>query len=320
MTIATDPLDRPAWLEWRREGVGASDVAAILGISPWASPWTVWADKTGLLPPSPDNETFEFGRWAELMLGPWFTDKTNLYLIGQQARAEHPDQARHRTTLDGVVVEWEAVDDLERHSDTPGLLLDHALGTGEIKTDFNGTPWQAIPAHYQTQGQWQLHVTGLDRVWFIVLHGRRMRTYTLERNQDDIDFMVDKVDDFWDRHVVTQSPPDIDSSEATARALAAVYPKADKAGSVELTTDQATALIDYRFGKADEKAGKARARTASNILRAAAGDAYELTVNGERVVTLGSQTKKTTCKHCGVVDESNPFRVLRPSKPKKETS
>lgn len=37
--------DRAEWLEWRRNGIGATDVAGILGVSPWASPWSVWADK-----------------------------------------------------------------------------------------------------------------------------------------------------------------------------------------------------------------------------------------------------------------------------------
>ena len=37
-------MERTDWLAWRRKGIGASDIAGILGISPWASPWSVWAD------------------------------------------------------------------------------------------------------------------------------------------------------------------------------------------------------------------------------------------------------------------------------------
>ena len=47
-------------------------------------------------------------------------------------------------------------------------------------------------------------------------------------------------------------------------------------------------------------------------LRALLGDAYAGTIDGRQVVTLGTQTRKTTCQHCGAVDESAPFRVLRP--------
>ena len=55
---------RAEWLRWRRSGIGASDIAALLGISPWASPFSVWADKLGLLPDEEldDDDVREFGR------------------------------------------------------------------------------------------------------------------------------------------------------------------------------------------------------------------------------------------------------------------
>ena len=49
------PTDRE-WHEWRSHGIGGSDIGAILGLSKFASPWTVWADKQGLLPPTPETQ------------------------------------------------------------------------------------------------------------------------------------------------------------------------------------------------------------------------------------------------------------------------
>ena len=37
--------ERAEWLQWRRGGLGGSDIAGVLGLSPWSSPWSVWADK-----------------------------------------------------------------------------------------------------------------------------------------------------------------------------------------------------------------------------------------------------------------------------------
>ena len=37
------------WLEWRREGVTASDAAVLLGQSPYKSRWQLWAEKSGVL-------------------------------------------------------------------------------------------------------------------------------------------------------------------------------------------------------------------------------------------------------------------------------
>jgi len=40
-----------AWLEWRSKGVTASDIPIILGLSPYKTPWQLWAEKTGRINP-----------------------------------------------------------------------------------------------------------------------------------------------------------------------------------------------------------------------------------------------------------------------------
>ncbi|MCI0719887.1 MAG: YqaJ viral recombinase family protein, partial [Acidobacteria bacterium] len=41
--------ERERWLAERRKGIGSSDAAAILGVHPYKSAYTVWAEKTGLI-------------------------------------------------------------------------------------------------------------------------------------------------------------------------------------------------------------------------------------------------------------------------------
>ena len=48
--VSTLGMSREEWLEKRKGSIGGSDAAAILGISRFATPYTVWADKTGRLP------------------------------------------------------------------------------------------------------------------------------------------------------------------------------------------------------------------------------------------------------------------------------
>ncbi len=66
--------------------------------------------------------------------------------------------------------------------------------------------------------------------------------------------------------------------------------------------------------KADRKDAEAREDAAGNVIRWAMADAEEGRVRGLAACTLKSQTRKTTCQHCGATDESAPFKVLRPSK------
>lgn len=294
---------RAEWLAWRRGGIGASDIAGILGISPWASPFSVWADKMGLLPDDEldDDDPREFGRRAEAMVAPWFHDKTGLYVVGEQLWASNPAEPWMLATPDGVVAEG------------PHAGIGDALGGLEIKAT-NDRPWSTIPEHYQAQGQWQMAVTGWDRVWFAVLHYRRLRIYELARDQADIDYMTDRARAFWHDHVLTGQPPEVDGSDATAHVLAVLYPEADKGATVELGLEGAELLETLADAKADTKDAEARAKAASNELRALLGEAYTGTIDGRPAVTLGTQTRKTTCIHCGAVDESAPFRVLRPRK------
>lgn len=306
--MTANDTTRDDWLTWRRDGIGASDVAGILGLSPWASPWSIWADKAGLLPPLPDDEAMAAGRWLEAAIGPWFTHETGLHVAGEQTQCTHIDHGHHRCTVDGFVF------------DSPGdrsplAIVTEALGLLEIKVTGPGRRWDEVPAHYQTQGQWQMHVTGLDHVWFAVLMGRRLDIHKLERDQADIDFMVGHVDRFWHDHVATGTPPAVDGHDATQRALAAVYPEHTPGKTAEITAGYMDALV---AAKAAVKAARTDEKAVAAAIEAELGDAEEGVVDGRRVVTWRTQTRRSTCKACGHVTESEPFRVLRPVPPPKE--
>jgi putative phage-type endonuclease len=310
MTVTEALESRAEWLRWRRSGIGASDLPAILGISPWASPFSVWADKLGLLPDDDldDDDPREFGRRAEVMVAPWFADRTGLALASEQLWLTNPDEPWMLATPDAMVVTMPE----ERLLDTFGPRPDLALGGLEIKTDY-GKPWDEIPAHYQAQGQWQMAVAGWPKVWFAVLHGRRFRVYDLERDQADIDLMVQRASSFWHDHVLAGVPPPIDGSEATAAAIAAIYPTTTKGETADLD-NVAGAFTMLAQAKADRKDAEAREAAASAVIRWAMTDAEQGQVRGAPACTLKSQTRKQTCTHCGATDESAPFRVLRPTK------
>ncbi len=55
-------LTHEEWLEERRKSIGGSDAAALVGMNPYVTPYMLWADKTGRLPPKEDNEAMRQGR------------------------------------------------------------------------------------------------------------------------------------------------------------------------------------------------------------------------------------------------------------------
>ena len=45
----------PAWYQWRAGGVTASEAPVLMSLSPWKTPWRLWAERTGLI--LPDDTT-----------------------------------------------------------------------------------------------------------------------------------------------------------------------------------------------------------------------------------------------------------------------
>lgn len=259
--------ERLEWLGRRRTGLGASDVAAILGLSPWTSPWSLWADKVGLLPlDAGDTDEMRFGRWLELAVGPWFAHETGLLIGSVQEELTHPEHPWARCTLDGKVYDGPEADfhDGTRITYGPDVVSMYRplLGGLEIKTTGPSRRWDEIPPHYQCQGQWQMFVGDLDRVWFATLHGRRLEIYELERDDADIELLHERAEEFWTVNVEGNVPPPVDGSDATLDALAAVYPDSHDRGGIELDHDLVAGYAAARVYRleAEKKEAELKAR------------------------------------------------------------
>ena len=50
--VSTEDLPREQWLEYRRKGIGGSDAAAVLGISPFRTGRDLYYDKLNTMPVS----------------------------------------------------------------------------------------------------------------------------------------------------------------------------------------------------------------------------------------------------------------------------
>jgi putative phage-type endonuclease len=316
VTTTTD--ERADWLAWRRNGIGASDVAGILGLSPWASPFSVWASKADEPADDRDTPAMEFGRRAEVMVAPWFTERTGLYVAGEQTRCTHPVDAWKLCTVDGFV------------NESPSNVA-APLGVLEIKTTgSSAAEWQAeVPVHYRCQATWAMHVTDMPACWFAVLHlafGRpQFEVYEFARDTEDETFVVDAVTRFWHDHVLTGTPPPVDAHQATTDAIKAHWPTAE--GSVEADEVSRELVNRLRDLQATALITEMAIVAAQNELRALLGD-REALVDGERVIASWKpqdarrlDTAALRAAHPDLCDEfttTTTSRVLRLPKPKGE--
>jgi putative phage-type endonuclease len=291
--VHVDPA-RQAWLEQRRHGIGASDVAVILGLSTFKSPYALWAEKTGMA--AEPDESQEHLRWG-LLLEPAIADEysaqTGRRLIdhGRYAVRQHPSEPL-LCTLDREI---EPIDDRG-----PGSL--------EIKTGsaFQSSDWDdELPLRVQVQLQAQLAVTGWS--WgsiAVLVGGNSFRHVDVRRNDAFInEVLLPRCRDFW-RRVESMEAPEVDGSEHTARTIALLYPK-ESGETVALPAEAAEWDRAYVDAAAAEKAAKARKDEASNRIKAAIGAASF----GQ--MPDGTLWSLSTTERAGYVVEPTTFRSLR---------
>ncbi len=253
--VSTRDMSREEWLEQRRKSIGGSDAAAIVGLSKWASPYSVWAEKTGRIPPKEDSEAMRIGRDLEDYVARRWMDET-----GKRV---------HRVLAILYNKEYPFA-----HADVDRLLIGENAGL-ECKTtsalnlrQFHNTEF---PEQYYAQCVHYLAVTGADRWYLAVLVlGRGFFTFTLERDQEEIDALMQAEAAFW-KHVKEDAPPQIDGTEASSEALQQIYPFSTD-GSVDLFGRE-SALREYVALKAQRKGLDGRISEIENVIKADMGTA-----------------------------------------------
>src|SRR5690606_22255314 len=102
--VDVDPVaDRAGWLKRRRDGLGGSDVAKVLGISGFGSPWSVYVEKIGAVEPDSLEPTDQQvrGRYLEDGVLAWYADETGFTVGFKQAMIVHPEHEWAFCTVDG---------------------------------------------------------------------------------------------------------------------------------------------------------------------------------------------------------------------------
>lgn len=316
---------RSTWLQWRRQGVGGSDVAAIAGLSTYASPVAVFYDKLGLAREQPDNEAMQWGRLLEAPIAAEFEQRTGLRVVCPQVLVWDDEHPHRRATLDGLVHEhggWEA--------DEPLPPIEEVLGDLEIKTT-RDAPWVDVPDRVLIQKQWQLGVCGFDHGWIAVLHGgQRLEIHEVDFDPVAYDALCRIADRFWTEHVLAENPPPADSNPATTETLKAVFGDRADGSTVVFDDSFASLPIEWLGAKADLKRAEARVALVENELRAALGEAtFAADPDGTELVSWKPQSsgarldaKRLKADHPDLAAEYTPepgvTRVLRATKALKQ--
>jgi putative phage-type endonuclease len=287
--VVTEPGLAPGSPEWRRV-ITASKVAAILGLSPWQSPYSLWREMHGDVEPEGSSDVKSRGQLLEpAVLGWW--------------RMQHADTldwhdhvCREQQTF--RLGDWAAatpdmsIHPLAPQGERPGREILGPVALVEAKTtslDWGGE----LPAYYLCQVIWQMHVSGARRCYVPVLGPRlRFEEYVVEYGDyaEDAAFMEARCREFYDS-LAADEPPPLDDTVATYEAVRKVHPDIDRGVEVELTYDEALAFADAIH---DEENAVAHARLMRSTVIERMGRAQFAKHNGVKVARRQSRGDAVT--------------------------
>lgn len=183
---------REVWLAERRKGIGGSDVAALLGLSPWCSPIEVFLDKRGEIAAQPENEAMRWGNILEPVVRQEYSNRTGFEVLMPTGMLQHPKHSFMLANLDGFTPEGRLFEAKTARSPE---------GWGEAGSD-------EVPQGYLFQVQHYMAVTGYALTDIAVLiGGSDFRIYTVEADADLQSMMIDAEAEFW-RRVIENEPPE----------------------------------------------------------------------------------------------------------------
>jgi len=257
--VSTENLTEQEWLAYRRRGIGGSDVAAILGISPFRTARDLYDDKLNIASVADDAGNWvalEMGHLLEPLVARIFAKKTGLEVFQIKKMFQHPQYPFMLADVDYFV-----------------RLPNGKIAILEIKTtNYNAKDhwWkdgeECVPVYYETQGRHYMTVMDIDEIFYCCLYGNNEDEVIIRHLYRDREYeqeMIYLEREFWHDHILTRIPPPYteDGSlilESLRRRLGA----ADKTiPAIQLDNDLSATMLRYLRLQEQKQQVETRVRT-----------------------------------------------------------
>lgn len=268
----------------RGQGIGASEVGAVVGLNPWCGPHEIWERKTGRAPPWEDTAASLWGRYMEPAIIALWRAKTGVkvrYANRYQQTRVCPTNPLCVATPDGQIGS-----DTGLEVKTYGFRVAHhwgAPGTDEI------------PDYYLAQTTWQMAATGNTKTVVLASHDREVDEYRVRFDEELYLVMAEQVANFWADYIVLDTPPPPDHRDRCREILQRYYPRPlnkDYYPETEQANDLAIRLRDAETAakEADKRLGQVQNEMRDHIgsrygVQTAIGKVAWYPVAGRRTVS-----------------------------------
>jgi putative phage-type endonuclease len=279
VALGSWPDNTEPWYAARRSRIGGSDIAQILGLSPWGDRYSLWCEKSqGIAPAITVTPLMWAGHYVELAAAKWYADNRlpdDLHLRNSGTWT-HRDRDWQLANPDRLITSNARSD-----KDPVGVLEIKFVPNSSHKFGDDGT--DQIPVHYWTQVQWYMATFGVAWCDLVALGTWGFRCYRIDADPDWQAMAVQEGQRFMDAVALGIEP----DWQPTPWAY-----EADRNRHPEITKDQVTVddigllsrLVEVSALKEKEKAAKdalkdpeAEAKAALAHLMGTAGTAVDQT-------------------------------------------
>jgi putative phage-type endonuclease len=202
--LLTKEMAHSEWIEQRKKGIGGSDVAAVLGISPWKTSYKLWLEKTGKIASDDlsDNDSVIFGALLEDFISSQFVARTNHTVHKDNKIRFHPEYDFILANIDRLILS-------DHEHDKPGILEIKTTNSFSYKNDWLKNDIETVPDYYFCQLQHYYLVTGYTWGFFAVLvDGRKFKIFSVDRDDNFINNILLPAEiSFYNNNIIADVPP-----------------------------------------------------------------------------------------------------------------
>lgn len=263
------------WLAIRHKYIGGSDAAAVIGMSPYKSAYTLWAEKTDKIPAFAGNITTEVGAFLEEKVAELFTRETQKKVRKHNSTMVNDAYPFACANVDRLIVGEKAFLEIKTTNSFP--IMRQLRNSDEF------------PDAYYAQCVHYFAVTGLQKCYLAVLvNCRELKIYEMERDEDEINALMSAEASFWE-NVKTNTPPAVDGTESTSDTLKTLYPGSN--GDEISLVGYDKYLADYIEISQQIKTLKTMQDEAANKVKAYMGDSAKAVSDAYKVSWATSERR-----------------------------
>lgn len=267
------PQSREEWLKVRESGIGSSEVATIVGLNPYETPYELWRRKLCIDPPKQENFAMKAGHYLEDAVAQFWHDETGQEVIKASA-GDFIIRNNERPFLQVSPDRTYWLGGLTRNNTNKGIL--------ECKTTQRSVDAEDIPKHWFCQVQYQLGVAELQYgslAW--LCSGREFGYKDLAFVPDFYGWLVEEVEKFWNDNILGRQEP----TATNVRDVLLKYNKHTDGKVLEVDEAVFNSYRELKEVRSQIDALDKKKEELEGIIKLAFGDAEAISYEGNTLAT-----------------------------------